>query len=131
MKKIFFTFLLGLMLIGIPKNTYALFGAGDIVFDPTATAKIIYNGAIENGTKVASFLTQANTLAIQIQTTIKGPLQDALTAIAIANSVNNVKNLIQGGLGNQQLIKTSPSQFIIGQGKNSVTVNLNTICTVS
>ncbi len=75
----------------------------------------------------ASLSTQVNTYATFVKTVIQGPLQDALTAIAIANSVNNVKNLIQGGLGNQQLIKTSPSIYIGNKEKGAIAVNLNTV----
>jgi hypothetical protein len=75
----------------------------------------------------ASLQTQLNTTGTFIKTVIQGPLQDALTAIAIAKSVNNIKNLIQGGLGNAQLIKTSPSIYIGNKEKGAVAVNLNTI----
>lgn len=127
MKKILFIFSLLLLFTTSVQNTYAILGVGDIVFDPEAVAETIYNGAVESVTQAAGLMTQVNTLALSIKSTITGPLQDALTAIAIAKSVNNVKNLIQGGLGNEQLIKTSPSIYIGNKEKGAVAVNLNTL----
>lgn len=132
MKRLQIIFLLTIMLL-TPKPALALFGVGDIVFDPAAFGEFV----VAQGTRLGQLaqevstgtnapLTTANTYLTMVNSTIFRPMQDAMMLISIFSSGEKIKALILGSVSGQTaLLITNPERYIKQQGVNSLKVNYN------
>jgi hypothetical protein len=134
MKKLQTILLITVLMFSINiKSAHALFGMGDIVFDPAAFGQFI----VSQGTRVAQFGTEISTTvssgvsAVQqtvstINQTILRPLQDAMMLVSIINSSTKIKNLVLGSTSGQvSLLIQNPQRYIQQQGVESMKLNVN------
>ncbi len=135
MKKIFSILLfISIVYSSDIQRTNALFGVGDIVFDPSSWAQSLIDYAIQGSQYASELVTQYGTTATSINTnltmvndTILRPLRDALTIAAIVTTGNNMQNLILGGMGNERLLITNPDQYLKNKANLSININLSNI----
>ncbi len=132
MKKSFFTLMLLLALVttGAPK-AHAIFGVGDVVFDPTAFGRALVSYAQQGAQLVketvtagAGTITAAQTTLTAVNQTVLIPMQNGLTLIAILRSGDMIRNLISGALGTDPLLVKDPEAYIKGKGKEVVRASL-------
>lgn len=107
------------------QNAYALFGVGDIVFDPAAQGTRIVQLAKEVLTVGTTMATQINTWNTALKITILDPLGNAMIAVSLLKQQSNTINLVTGSLGGgNSLLIANPQQWIQNQGLNAVRISL-------
>lgn len=104
--------------------TYALFGVGDIVFDPTVNSSTLLTYAKEIISSAANTTTAANTTYQFVKDTVLNPLANALIIVTQLQQTSNTINLITGSLGGNSLLIQNPEQWIRNQGLNSVRISI-------
>lgn len=132
MKKYFFTLILLLVLVttGTPK-AHAIFGVGDVVFDPTAFGRSLVDYAVQGAQLVkegvtagAGTITAAQTTLATVNDNILIPMKDGLTLIAILKSGDMIRNLISGALGTDPLLIKDPETYIKKKGNEVVRASI-------
>lgn len=104
---------------------HALFGVGDIVFDPAQFSKQVIQLATEIVTKGATLATQVNTWNTTYKLTILDPLANAMIAVTLIKQQSDTINLVTGSLGGgNPLLKDNPEQWIKNQGLSVVRISL-------
>jgi hypothetical protein len=127
MKKIFVTttLLVAILLNQTPK-AHALFGIGDIVFDPAAVAQAIKSYVVSGAQLVketvsagASTITATNQTLDTVNNKVLIPARDAMTIIAIIKSGEMMKNLVLGAAGVDPLLIRKPEQYVKKKGQEA------------
>ncbi len=107
--------------------SYAIFGVGDIVFDPAQYATQLPQYAKDIINTAANVATQANTYYTYLQSSVLDPLANALIIATQIQQQNNTINLITGSLGGNSLLVQNPEQWVQNKGLNSVRVNIGDV----
>lgn len=121
------------------KPTYALFGVGDIVFDPAAFGQFIISQATRIGQFAKETITAASNVVgdaassfNSIQQNIIRPVQDALMIASVISSSNKIKTLVLGSVGGQtSLLITNPQFYLKQQGVNSLKISVGSVATAN
>ncbi len=124
MKKTFIALsLFTLLFSGSAKPSHALFGVGDIVFDPASLGQSLIDYVIQGyqyvedaATKKSTFINTATEVAEKVDTVMKD-VQTAATMASIISSSKAVGNLILGDLGVDPLLVRKPGQYLENEGK--------------
>jgi len=116
MKKLQSFFLVTLIIFSLStKPAHALFGMGDIVFDPSAFAKQLMQYAQEYSTAISSSLGAVNQ-QIDTLANLAKPIFDAVTIAQQAQQDLNIKNLVTASLGGDALLVSNPKLYLQNKG---------------
>lgn len=128
MKKLFITILLFITVCGTsvrPAN--AIFGMGDIVFDPGSLVQSLvdyviqgYQWAEQKMISAATIATDVNIQLEKINNQYLIPARDVLTVIAMMKSGQMIQNLVLGQLGVDPLLVRNPEKWIKNKGDEVV-----------
>lgn len=128
MKKITFTLILLITLFSSstrPAN--AIFGIGDITFDPANLVQALVDYAQQGLQYVQQKMTSAATMTTGAQTTLNTvnntvliPARDTLTMVAMMKSGQMMQNMVLGNLGVDPLLVRNPEKWVQGKTEEVV-----------
>ena len=132
MKKSFFTLLFLITIFtSSARPVHAIFGVGDIVFDPSAFGRSLVDYAVQGAQLVkegitagAGTITAAQTTLSAVNDNILIPMRDGLTLITILKSGDAVRALISGTLGTDPLLIKDPEAYLKGKGNEVVRASI-------
>lgn len=130
MKQMSFKIIFILTLAFFPTIThaqYAVFDAQNFARQLANYAQLGLTYAKEVSTDFSSAITAAQQTSATIDQTITRPLRDAMTLVTVANSADQILNLINGSTNGKSLLITNPQQYLENVGRQSVAANLSRV----
>ena len=126
-----------LLLTSTYRPTYALFGIGDIVFDPSALGQNIKNAVVQGYQLAKETITAASTNITAIQQTLETvnntvliPAASIMAVTMILAQKNAVINLVLGSTGVDPMLVRDPETYVKNKGLEVVNSSLGDIASL-